>query len=1146
MLQKFRYKGVNPFSEEDNNIFFGRTLEIEAVSKNINLEKILVIYSKPGFGKTSLINAGVIPLIRQKNKSIIYNLSIKNYINSNSENLVNKIITEIEKEDLKNSYLDKVISDDNSLWVKLKKVQAKHKDNENIILFLDQFENFFSYPENEIEEFKTAINNVLYSQIPEKYRTEIQTKISNSDDFLTSDGFKLLYKPLDLKIVIGIRADKLSLLDSLKDSILNILQNLYELPSLSESGAIEAIVKPAMFEPKYVSQNNFTTPKFEYKQTLIDEIIYSLTNNKQKKIETYQLQIICENIERIVFENDIQIIDKHDIGDISSLFKNYYDNLIEKIEDTEQQHFARLFIEDELILAEEERRLSVYEGVAINKSKVNKNTLNTLINNQLLKIEKNANDEIFYEISHDALVVPILKSKNKRLEIQIRHEEELKQKERLKELVFKEKQKIERNKKITITILIAFITTLLFAIYGIFQKNKAVDNENNAKSNLFASYAFQELEKDPTLSFRLAQEAFFANKSNPNAYSALINSFYKTNIFYNILGKIETFVESASISNDGKRILFISNDDINLKYKVILTDLSGKTIIEFAHNDKISSAVFSPKNDFILTSCWDSVARIWDLDGNRIQVYENHKTILNSASFSPNGEMIVTTGNDNKAMVWDLNGNKITELIGHQLFVRTANFSPDNTMIVTASEDNSARIWDLNGNQLAICIVEEEKYFFNTMIISAKFTSDNKNILLVSDAFVNTNNTARIFNLKGEELQTFRGHDDWVNFADITSNNQKIITTSRDNSAIIWDIDGNPIYKLIGHKASVFTACFLETENKVITVSFDGTIREWSLHQDLFIFDKNEKIEFATFSPSGIYIIGIFGKKVKISDLLGETILSFEHSDIINTAYISNNYDEVLTSSNDNTAIIWDFKGNIKQILKSHTNKVTTAVFSPDNKMYLTASYDSTAKLWENNGKVLINFIGHKSKVNTANFSQDQKYIITASNDSTAKLWDLNGNLIHTFKGHNNIVSSASISPNSEYVITTGNDETSRLWKITGEQEFVFQGYENRVNSAEFSPDGKYIVTTSDDKTARLWDLNGHEIMVFEHEGAVKQAVFSTNGKYILTIYYTNKFEPRTKLWLIDANDICSHVDELNRFGNVWKLDDFTKKLFNF
>jgi len=1143
MSQNFRYKGVNSFTEEDKNIFFGRNSEIEEVYKNIYSERILVIYSKPGFGKTSLINAGIIPMIRQKNKAIIYNLNIKNYIKSNSENLISKLITEIEKEDIKNSYLDKVISDDNSLWIKLKKVQAKHK--EPIILFLDQFENFFDYPENEIEDFKTQINTVLYSQIPEKYREEIQQKISNNTDFLTSEGFKLLYKSLEVKIVIGIRADRLSLLNSLKDSILNILKNLYELPPLNESAAIEAIIKPAIYESKYVSQNDFATNKFEYKPELINEIIHSLTNNKQKKIETYQLQIICENIERIVYQNKLEIIDKHDIGDISSLFKNYYDNLIAKIEDSEQQHFARLMIEDELILAEEERRLSIYEGVAINKCKVNKNTLNTLINNQLLKIEKNQNHEIFYELSHDALVVPILKSKNKRIETQIRLEEELKQKEKLKELVIKEQQKTIKSKKITFTILVALITTLIFAIYGIIQKNIAENNADNAKSNLMASYSFQELEKDPTLSFRLAQEAFFANKLNSNAYSALINSFYKTNIFYNILGSITTYVESACISDDGKRILFIANDDVNQKYKVILTDITGRTIIEFLHDDKISSAVFSPQQDYILTACWDSVARIWDLDGNRIQTFENHKAILNYANFSPNGEMIVTTGNDNKAMIWDLNGNKIAELVGHTLYVRTATFSPNNTMVVTASEDNSARIWDLKGNQLSICVIEEERFFYNTIIISAKFTNDNKNILLVSDAFVNTNNTARIFDLKGKELQVFRGHNDWVNFADISSDNQKIITTSRDNSAIIWDMNGKPIYKLIGHKSSVFAARLLEKENKVITVSFDGTIREWTLHDDPFIFDKNEKVEFATFSPSGIYIIGANENKIKICNLLGDSILNFEHSDIINTAYISNNYDEILTSSKDKNAIIWDFKGKIKKILKAHTDCVNTAVFSPQCDMYLTASDDKTAKLWDKDANVITTFVGHNKKINTAYFSKDGNYIITASNDSTAKLWDLEGNVIQTFKGHKDIVTSASISPDGDYVVTTGNDETARLWKITGEQALVFQGYENKVNSAEFSPDGKHIVTTSDDKTARLWDLNGHQIMVFQHEGAVKQAVFSTNGNYILSVYYTNKFEPRAKLWLIDANEICSHVDELNIFGKVWKLDEFTKKSFN-
>src|SRR4051812_24768173 len=61
-----------------------------------------------------------------------------------------------------------------------------------------------------------------------------------------------------------------------------------------------------------------------------------------------------------------------------------------------------------------------------------------------------------------------------------------------------------------------------------------------------------------------------------------------------------------------------------------------------------------------------------------------------------------------------------------------------------------------------------------------------------------------------------------------------------------------------------------------------------------------------------------------------------------------------------------------------------------------------------------------------------------------------------------------------------------------------FVGHTNYVNSAVFSSDGKYVLTASFDKTARLWDATtGKELRQFKgHTNYVTSAVFSSDGKY--------------------------------------------------
>jgi len=61
MGAKYRYPGSKPFEASEKNLFFGREDDIERLSESIQVEQLLVLYGKSGLGKSSLLNAGVLP-----------------------------------------------------------------------------------------------------------------------------------------------------------------------------------------------------------------------------------------------------------------------------------------------------------------------------------------------------------------------------------------------------------------------------------------------------------------------------------------------------------------------------------------------------------------------------------------------------------------------------------------------------------------------------------------------------------------------------------------------------------------------------------------------------------------------------------------------------------------------------------------------------------------------------------------------------------------------------------------------------------------------------------------------------------------------------------------------------------------------------
>src|SRR3954471_21860059 len=67
-----RYPGPRPFLFEDQEIFFGRKKEVEFLTALVLNNKTTVLQGKSGYGKSSLINAGIIPeLISSANCEII-------------------------------------------------------------------------------------------------------------------------------------------------------------------------------------------------------------------------------------------------------------------------------------------------------------------------------------------------------------------------------------------------------------------------------------------------------------------------------------------------------------------------------------------------------------------------------------------------------------------------------------------------------------------------------------------------------------------------------------------------------------------------------------------------------------------------------------------------------------------------------------------------------------------------------------------------------------------------------------------------------------------------------------------------------------------------------------------------------------------
>ncbi|OYZ00994.1 MAG: hypothetical protein B7Y37_08855 [Sphingobacteriia bacterium 28-36-52] len=145
-IKKSNLKDIQPFkelksySESDEDFYFGRTSEIEKIEFSLSKYKILGLFGESGTGKTSIINAGIIPLLKRKGFIIVSIRCLDEPISRIRYELF-KVLKEIKEF---NSLIDELIIEDSfhRLLIKLNSFLQQFKFN--LLICIDQFEELFT------------------------------------------------------------------------------------------------------------------------------------------------------------------------------------------------------------------------------------------------------------------------------------------------------------------------------------------------------------------------------------------------------------------------------------------------------------------------------------------------------------------------------------------------------------------------------------------------------------------------------------------------------------------------------------------------------------------------------------------------------------------------------------------------------------------------------------------------------------------------------------------------------------------------------------------------------------------------------------------------------------------------------------------
>jgi WD40 repeat protein/tetratricopeptide (TPR) repeat protein len=809
----------------------GREQDVKQLVEKIkrNDYTIIVIHGYSGVGKSSLLNAGLIPILERTAvaEKTFLPVSIRVYTDWIME-LGKQLIKALEK---KGVDLNRSLETIETILEELKQCEFR---NLRVVLIFDQFEEFF-FIENTIEKTKVV-----------------------REEFFKFLGECL--KILSIKVILSLRRDYLHYLsEQVELENIDILSRntLHPIGNFSVENATETIKRLIARSP------------INLEEDLIQQLVRDLAGNRGE-IRPIELQIVGAQLQEEKITTRSQYLET---ATKEKLIQRYLDSVVQDCGE-ENQQLANLVL---YLLTDTKgtRPLKTREDLEIELNKLlnldeeRLELVLTILLGSGLLVKIQEIPSIRYQLIHDYLAEYIQRKQEPEIQklraqlaqerterrqletslqqIKIDIQEAEKKKQRLT-------QRIRRSSYVLGGLMLVTIGTIITAFVvwqGLKKVEQQTKTEQRTRIEAQATYVREQFESqqlDGLLSAIKAGRdlqslvndqttANYLTKSPIQSLRAVLGQIKERT---RLVGHKKT-IHTAQFSPNGQLIVTASEDNT-----AQIWDISGKKMgILTGHIFPIHTAQFNSDGTKIITASEDHTARVWNLAAKELIPLMKHGRIIYSAQFRSDGRYIVTASLDKTARIWDSSSKLLRTLRGHTDRVRNAHFSPDSRRIVTASFDGTARIWDFSGRELAT--LGTHRYAVN----NAEFSPDGKRIVTASDDL-----TAKIWDISGRELATLK-HKAPVNDAQFSPNGQYIVTASDDWTAKIWNLSGEAIATLKGHEFRVTSAQFSPNEKYIVTASDDNTAKIWNLKGELIATLKGHQypVTSAQFSPDGQYIV---------------------------------------------------------------------------------------------------------------------------------------------------------------------------------------------------------------------------------------------------------------------------------------------------
>jgi WD40 repeat protein len=277
----------------------------------------------------------------------------------------------------------------------------------------------------------------------------------------------------------------------------------------------------------------------------------------------------------------------------------------------------------------------------------------------------------------------------------------------------------------------------------------------------------------------------------------------------------------------------------------------GVLVREFKGNSgPVTSAVFSPDGQQVLTGGYDGRLRIWNAaSGAQLREISGPSGLVTAVGFSPNGRLIFSGSDNGGVRLWNAeSGTLVRDINGHSTRTVAVAFSPSGSRILAANENHRVQLWNASSGTL----IREYKIANSSLIFAVAFSPDGTRVLLGGYGLYLLNaDSGALINAYGTEFgtETFS-----VAFS---PDGQRIVSGGRQ-TAQLWDVASGTMIRGYRINSPVNSLAYSPDGQLILSGSRDGNVQLWDSSSGALVREfrgYSGAVSSVAFSPDGKLVL---------------------------------------------------------------------------------------------------------------------------------------------------------------------------------------------------------------------------------------------------------------------------------------------------